>query len=38
VVERRELVAMIGTMRGKWKQWEWLAWTAIGAFAGGATK
>jgi Family of unknown function (DUF6118) len=31
VAERRELAAMIGTMRGQWKQWEWLAWT------GGAT-
>jgi hypothetical protein len=33
VAERHELAAMIGTMRGKWKQWEWLAWTGIGAFA-----
>jgi hypothetical protein len=32
VVERRDLAAMIGTMRGKWKQWEWLGWTGIGAF------
>ena len=32
VEERRELAAMIGTMRGKWKQWEWLGWTGIGAF------
>lgn len=32
VAERRELAAMIGTMRGQWKQWEWLGWTAIGAF------
>ena len=32
VKERRELAAMIGTMRGKWKQWEWLGWTGIGAF------
>ena len=32
VAERRELAAMIGTMRGKWKQWEWLGWTGIGAF------
>src|SRR5579859_1038607 len=31
VAERRELAAMIGTMRGQWKQWEWLGWT------GGAT-
>jgi hypothetical protein len=31
VTERRELAAMIGTMRGKWKQWEWLGWTGIGA-------
>jgi hypothetical protein len=28
----RELAAMIGTMRGQWKQWEWLVWTGIGAF------
>ena len=26
VEERRELAAMIGTMRGKWKQLEWLSW------------
>jgi len=32
VAERRELAAMIGTMRGKWKQWEWLGWTGIAAF------
>jgi hypothetical protein len=32
VDERRELAAMIGTMRGQWKQWEWLGWTGIGAF------
>jgi hypothetical protein len=32
VEERRELAAMIGTMRGQWKQWEWLAWTGIAAF------
>jgi hypothetical protein len=32
VVERRELAAMIGTMRGQRKQWEWLGWTGIGAF------
>jgi hypothetical protein len=32
VAERRDLAAMIGTMRGKWKQWEWLAWTGSGAF------
>ncbi len=32
VAERRELAAMIGTMRGRWKQWEWLGWTGIGAF------
>jgi hypothetical protein len=32
VKERRELAAMIGTMRGKWKQWELLGWTGIGAF------
>jgi hypothetical protein len=31
VAERRELAAIIGTMRGKWKQWEWLGWTGIGA-------
>ena len=30
--ERRELAAMIGTMRGRWKQWEWLGWTGIAAF------
>ena len=33
--ERRELAAMIGTMRGKWKQWEWIAWTGIAAFVVG---
>ncbi|MGC2031357.1 MAG: DUF6118 family protein [Steroidobacteraceae bacterium] len=27
-----DLAAMIGTMRGQWKQWEWLGWTGIGAF------
>jgi hypothetical protein len=32
VAERHELAAMIGTMRGKWKQWEWLGWTGIAAF------
>jgi hypothetical protein len=32
VAERRELAAMIGTMRGQWKQWEWLAWTGGAAF------
>jgi len=32
VEERRELVMMIGTTRGKWKQWEWLAWTGIATF------
>ncbi len=32
VTERRELAAMIGTMRGQWKQWEWLGWTGIAAF------
>jgi hypothetical protein len=32
VEERRELAAMIGMMRGQWKQWEWLGWTGIGAF------
>jgi hypothetical protein len=32
VAERRDLAAMIGTMRGKWKQWEWLGWTGSGAF------
>jgi hypothetical protein len=32
VEERRELAAMIGTMRGQWKQWEWLGWTGIAAF------
>jgi hypothetical protein len=32
VAERRDLAAMIGTLRGRWKQWEWLGWTGIGAF------
>jgi putative CocE/NonD family hydrolase len=32
VAERRELAAMIGTMRGRWKQWEWLGCTGIAAF------
>ncbi len=32
VTERRELTAMIGTMRGKRKQWEWLGWTGSAAF------
>ncbi len=32
VAERRELAAMIGTMRGQWKQWEWLGWTGGAAF------
>lgn len=32
VTERRELAAMIGTLRGKWKQWEWLGCTGIAAF------
>jgi len=32
VEERRELAAMIGEMRGKWKQWEWLAWTGTATF------
>ncbi|SRR6266404_91868 len=32
VAERRELAAMIGTMRGQWKQRKWLGWTGIGAF------
>jgi len=32
VEERRELAAMIGTMRGQWKQWEWLGWTGGAAF------
>jgi hypothetical protein len=32
IAERRELAAMIGTMRGRWKQWEWLGWTGLGAF------
>lgn len=35
LAERRELAAMIGTMRGKWKQWEWIAWTAIAGFVVG---
>jgi hypothetical protein len=33
VEERRELAAMIGTIRGQRKQWEWLGWTGIGAFS-----
>jgi Family of unknown function (DUF6118) len=32
VAERRELAAMIGTMRGRWKQWQWLGWTGGAAF------
>jgi Family of unknown function (DUF6118) len=32
VAERRELAGMIGTMRGRWKQWEWLGWTGGAAF------
>jgi hypothetical protein len=32
VGERRELAAMIGTMRGQWQQWKWLGWTGGGAF------
>jgi hypothetical protein len=32
VAERRELAAMIGTMRGQWKQWERLGWAGITAF------
>jgi hypothetical protein len=32
VAERRDLAAMIGTMRGQWEQWKWLGWTGIGAF------
>jgi hypothetical protein len=32
VEERRELAAMIGTMRGQWKQWKWLGWTGGAAF------
>lgn len=32
VTERRELAEMIGTLHGKWKQWEWIAWTGIAAF------
>ena len=32
ITERRELAAMIGTMCGRRKQWEWLAWTGIAAF------
>jgi hypothetical protein len=31
-IERRELAAMIGTLRGKWQQWEWIMWTGIAAF------
>jgi hypothetical protein len=29
--ERRELAAMIGTLRGRSKQWEWLGWTGAAA-------
>jgi len=29
---QRELVQVIGTIRGRYQQWEWLAWTALGAF------
>jgi len=32
VAERRELAAMIGTLRGQSKQWQWLDWTAAAAF------
>jgi len=32
VAERRELAAMIGTLRGQSKQWEWLGWTGGAAF------
>lgn len=32
VQERRELVALIGTVRGQRKQREWLAWSGLGAF------
>jgi hypothetical protein len=31
VAERRDLEAMIGTLRGQREQWEWLGWTAGGA-------
>jgi hypothetical protein len=33
VAERRELAAMIGTMRGRQKQWKWLGWTGGAAFS-----
>lgn len=29
---QRELLQMVGTIRGRRKQWEWLAWTGLGAF------
>ena len=29
--ERRELAAMIGSMRGQQKQWEWAAWSGVAA-------
>ena len=32
VAERRELAAMIGTLRGRWKQGEWLISAGLGAF------
>ena len=35
VADRRELAAMIGTMRGRRKQWEWIGWTGIAAFVVG---
>jgi hypothetical protein len=35
IQERRELAALIGTMRGRWKQWQWLGWTGIAAFVVG---
>jgi len=35
VEERRELGAMIGTLRGRWQQWEWLAWTGVATFIAG---
>jgi hypothetical protein len=29
---QRELVEVVGTIRERHQQWEWLAWTALGAF------
>ena len=32
-IGRQELAAMVGSMRGQKKQWEWLVWTGLAAFA-----